>query len=50
MGRPAEALPLAHRALTITETILGPGHPDTATRRDDLAALRRVLAGEGDDG
>ncbi|MEU9792486.1 tetratricopeptide repeat protein [Streptomyces sparsogenes] len=49
LGRPAEALPLAQRALTITETFLGADHPDTANRRDDLGALRHLLAGDGDD-
>jgi hypothetical protein len=38
-GRYAEAEPLYRRALTITETALGPTHPTVAIRLDNLAAL-----------
>ncbi|MER5528735.1 tetratricopeptide repeat protein, partial [Streptomyces sp. NPDC002677] len=37
MGRHADALPLEERALAISETALGPDHPDTATRLGNLA-------------
>ncbi|MFE2835087.1 tetratricopeptide repeat protein [Streptomyces mirabilis] len=36
-GQAAQALPLEERALQITETALGPDHPDTATRLNNLA-------------
>ncbi|HEY0937614.1 MAG TPA: tetratricopeptide repeat protein [Trebonia sp.] len=42
-GRYAEARPLAERALAVTEAALGPGHPETALRRNILAALCRFL-------
>jgi tetratricopeptide (TPR) repeat protein len=35
----AEALPLLERALAISETTLGPDHPDTAISLDNLALL-----------
>ncbi len=38
-GRYAEAEPIARRALTIIERILGPEHPDVATRCVNLGAL-----------
>ncbi|MDX3231089.1 tetratricopeptide repeat protein [Streptomyces sp. ME19-01-6] len=37
-GQATQALPLAERALTITEAVLGPNHPNTATRLNNLAA------------
>ncbi|MET8689338.1 tetratricopeptide repeat protein [Streptomyces sp. NPDC004732] len=37
-GQANQALPLAERALAITEAVLGPDHPDTATRLNNLAA------------
>ncbi|MEU1792354.1 hypothetical protein ABZ553_42060 [Streptomyces sparsogenes] len=36
-------------APAIIEAAPGPDRPGTATLRDDLAALRGVLAGDGDD-
>ncbi|MGY0058238.1 tetratricopeptide repeat protein [Streptomyces sp. LZ34] len=36
-GQAAQALPLAERALNITEAALGPNHPDTAIRLNNLA-------------
>jgi hypothetical protein len=41
-GRPAAALPLIQRALTIYEPALGPGHPNTVICRDNLAAITRA--------
>ena len=38
-GEYDEALPLAKRALTITEAIRGPSHPETATSLNNLAML-----------
>jgi tetratricopeptide (TPR) repeat protein len=38
-GRPAEARPLLERALSISETALGPSHPDTARCRMQLATV-----------
>jgi tetratricopeptide (TPR) repeat protein len=38
-GRNAEAEPLYKRALAITETALGPNHPEVGTRLHNLAAL-----------
>ncbi|MFF0042192.1 tetratricopeptide repeat protein, partial [Streptomyces mirabilis] len=38
LGRHPEALPLEERALAITETALGPDHPDTALRLGNLAS------------
>ncbi len=38
-GRYAEAIPLAERALTLTERILGSEHPQTATSLNNLAGL-----------
>jgi CHAT domain-containing protein len=38
-GRYSEATPLAQRALTIREKILGPDHPDVATSLNNLAEL-----------
>jgi CHAT domain-containing protein/Tfp pilus assembly protein PilF len=38
-GRYQQAIPLAQRALAITEKALGPEHPDTALSLSDLAAL-----------
>jgi Tetratricopeptide repeat len=35
------ALPIAQRALAITEKARGPEHPDTAVSRNDLAELYR---------
>ncbi|MGW2735025.1 tetratricopeptide repeat protein [Streptomyces sp. NPDC001288] len=46
MGRHAEALPLAERALAISETTLGPDHPDTAVRRNNLKAIHTWLEHE----
>ena len=43
LGRHADALPLEERALAITETTLGPDHPDTATRLNNLATTYRDL-------
>ena len=37
LGRAADALPLEQRALQITETALGPDHPDVAIRLGNLA-------------
>ncbi|SEB98885.1 FxSxx-COOH system tetratricopeptide repeat protein [Streptomyces sp. PAN_FS17] len=37
-GLAVEALPLEERALQISETALGPGHPETAVRLGNLAA------------
>ncbi|MFE4722197.1 FxSxx-COOH system tetratricopeptide repeat protein, partial [Streptomyces sp. NPDC056728] len=37
-GQAAQALPLAERALAVTEAALGPDHPDTAIRLGNLAA------------
>ena len=37
----AEALPLCQRALAISEEVLGPKHPDTATSLNNLALLYR---------
>ncbi|MER5399415.1 tetratricopeptide repeat protein [Streptomyces sp. NPDC002599] len=36
-GQAAQALPLEERALAITEAVLGPDHPDTAIRLNNLA-------------
>ena len=41
--RPGDALPLQERALAITETALGPDHPTTARRLDNLAVTHRDL-------
>jgi len=38
-GKYAEAIPLAERVLQISETELGPSHPDTATNLNNLAGL-----------
>jgi tetratricopeptide (TPR) repeat protein len=38
-GRFTDAIPLAQRTLAITETALGPDHPDTATSLNNLALL-----------
>jgi CHAT domain-containing protein/Tfp pilus assembly protein PilF len=38
-GRDTEALPLAQRALVITEKVFGPEHPDTAASLNNLALL-----------
>ena len=42
-GQPAAARPLLERALAICERTLGPDHPDTASVRANLRALRRKL-------
>ncbi|MFD0579972.1 tetratricopeptide repeat protein [Dactylosporangium darangshiense] len=42
-GRYRQALPHKQRALAITETALGPDHPDTALRLDNLAVSLRAL-------
>jgi tetratricopeptide (TPR) repeat protein len=44
-GQPAEALPLAKRALTVTEQALGPDHPTVGDRHDELG---RALSQAGD--
>ena len=41
-GRYEEAEPLYERALAISETALGPEHPDVATSLNNLAALHRA--------
>src|SRR5262245_19538241 len=38
-GKYGEALPLAERALSLEEQILGPDHPDVATALNNLAGL-----------
>jgi tetratricopeptide (TPR) repeat protein len=38
-GRYSEAIPLAERALSITEQVLGPDHPSTASSLNNLAWL-----------
>jgi tetratricopeptide (TPR) repeat protein len=43
LGWHAEALPLQQRALALTETALGPDHPDTAIRLGNLAAIYGAL-------
>ncbi len=48
MGRAAEALPLHERALAISETALGPGHPGTAISLNNLAATYRELGRAAD--
>jgi hypothetical protein len=49
LARYAEALPLQERSLAVAEVALGPGHPSTALRLDNLAqtygALLRPLLG-----
>ena len=45
MGAYDQALPLYQRALTIREKALGPEHPNTATRLNNLALLYEVLGG-----
>jgi hypothetical protein len=40
-GRYAEAVPLAHKVLSIQEKALGPDHPDVATSLNNLAKLYR---------
>ena len=47
-GDYARALPLQERALAITEQALGPDHPDTAIRLDNLAAIYRQLGRAAD--
>jgi hypothetical protein len=42
------AWPLEVRALAVTEAALGPDHPSTARRRDNLAALYRAAGREAD--
>jgi type II secretory pathway pseudopilin PulG len=36
-GRYGEAIPIAEKVLTISEKVLGPEHPDTATTLNNLA-------------
>jgi hypothetical protein len=43
LGQPEAALLLDQRALQITETALGPSHPDVAIRLEFLAATYRAL-------
>jgi tetratricopeptide (TPR) repeat protein len=42
-GQYRQAEPLARRAVTVTETALGPDHPDVARRRDELGRVLRYL-------
>ncbi|MFD6332067.1 tetratricopeptide repeat protein, partial [Streptomyces niveus] len=42
-GQARQALPLEQRALAITETALGPDHPDTALRLGNLARTHGAL-------
>jgi len=47
-GRYTEAIPLAERALAITEAQLGPDHPDMATSLNNLALLYDSLGHYGE--
>ncbi|MER5399412.1 FxSxx-COOH system tetratricopeptide repeat protein, partial [Streptomyces sp. NPDC002599] len=42
-GQAAQALPLEERALGITEAVLGPDHPSTAVRLNNLASMLSAL-------
>ncbi|GIH01602.1 FxSxx-COOH system tetratricopeptide repeat protein [Plantactinospora mayteni] len=42
-GQYRQAEPLARRAVTVTETALGPDHPDLGTRRSNLGLVLRDL-------
>ncbi|MCP4202669.1 MAG: tetratricopeptide repeat protein [bacterium] len=42
-GRPAEALPLAERALEIRETVYGHGHPLTASTLNTMGLILQTL-------
>jgi CHAT domain-containing protein/tetratricopeptide (TPR) repeat protein len=42
-GRYAEALPIAHRVLTLAEQLRGSDHPEVATSLNNLAELYRAL-------
>ncbi len=44
-ARPHEALPLAKRALSIREQVLGPDHPNTAASHGTLGALLQAMGG-----
>ena len=43
-GRYQEAIPLAQRALAITEKARGPEHPDTAVSLNNLAMLYQAIS------
>ncbi|MER6141608.1 tetratricopeptide repeat protein [Streptomyces sparsogenes] len=47
-GQAAQALPLAERALAVTEAALGPDHPTTAIRLNNLATTLRDLGRPAD--
>ncbi|MEV6018223.1 MULTISPECIES: FxSxx-COOH system tetratricopeptide repeat protein [unclassified Streptomyces] len=47
-GQTAQALPLAKRALEITQATVGPRHPDTATCLNNLAITVGALGGHAD--
>ncbi|WP_255649674.1 FxSxx-COOH system tetratricopeptide repeat protein [Frankia sp. ArI3] len=47
-GRPGEALPLFRRALTITEAVYGPDHPEVATHLNNLAWVLQALGRAGE--
>jgi tetratricopeptide (TPR) repeat protein len=42
-GRYQEAVPLAQRAVAISDETLGPEHPDTARSLDNLALLYKLM-------
>jgi tetratricopeptide (TPR) repeat protein len=43
LGQPQQARPLLERALTITEAVHGPDHPDVAIRLNNLATVLQDL-------
>ncbi|MGP4049120.1 FxSxx-COOH system tetratricopeptide repeat protein [Streptomyces sp. 2A115] len=47
-GQAVQALPLAERALQVTEAALGPNHPDTALRLGNLARTFSALGRHGE--
>ncbi|MGD1224843.1 tetratricopeptide repeat protein, partial [Streptomyces krungchingensis] len=47
-GQASQALPLAERALAVSEAVFGPEHPDTAIRLSNLASTFSALGRHGE--